>query len=334
MNKGSFWIVILIAASIASGQEKPKLIGEVEFFGYSGINLTKLRAALPFREGDSFSGETFAAKLEPAGEAIKRVSGQGPTDIATVCCDDRGNWVVFIGLSGKTTSYNPPPKGDTRLPQNILDLYERFIKGNMEDAQRGASAEDRSEGYALSAHPPLRSSQLEMRAYAVGHDRLLRDVLETASDDQQRIVAAELLGYAQQSKSQIAALVRASRDSNGTVRNNATRALLVLAESSPKAATEIPAESFIELLLSGTWTDLNKVSGLFYALTKSRNVKLLEQLRRREVLERLIEMARWRSHGEAARYIVGRVAGIDESRLEGLVRGGKVEAIINELPGK
>lgn len=334
MNRYPLLIVILIAASIASGQDKPKLIGEVEFFGYTGINLNKLRAALPFQETDSFTVETFAAKLESAREAIKRVTGQWPTDVTNVCCDDQGNWIIFIGLSGNTISYNPPPKGNTRLPENILNLYERFIKSNMESVQQGASTEDRSKGYALSAYPPLRSIQLEMRAYAVGHDRLLRDVLETASDDQQRIVAAELLGYARQSVSQIATLVRANRDSNGTVRNNATRALIVLAESSPKAAMRIPAEGFIELLLSGTWTDLNKVSGLLHAVTKSRNAKLLAQLRQREVLERLIEMARWRSHGEAARYILGRIAGIDESRLEGLVRSGKVEVIINELSGK
>jgi hypothetical protein len=334
MKRYLLLIIILIVATIASGQDKPKLIGEVEFFGYSGINLNELRAALPFHETDTFIGETYAAKLEPAGEAIKRVTGRLPTDIASICCDARGNWVVFIGLTGKTISYNPPPKGNTRLPENTLNLYERFIKGNMESVQQGAYAEDRSKGYALSAHPPLRSIQLEMRAYAVGHDRLLRDVLENASDDQQRIVAAELLGYARRSQSQIAALVHANRDSNGAVRNNATRALIVLAESSPKAAREIPAEGFIELLLSGTWTDLNKVSGLLSAITRSRNAKILEQLRRREVVERLIEMARWRSHGEAARYILGRVAGIDERRLEGLVMSGKVEVIINELPGK
>ena len=334
MKRYLLLILILFAASIAYGQDKPKLIGEVEFFGYSGIDLNKLRAALPFHETESFIGETFAAKLEPAREAIKQITGRWPTDMTNVCCDDQGNWIVFIGLSGKNISYNPPPKGNTRLPENILNLYERFIKGNMESVQQGASAEDRSKGYALSASPLLRSIQLEMRAYAVGHDRLLRNVLKNASDDQQRIVAAELLGYARQSVSQIAALVHANRDGNGTVRNNATRALIVLAESSPKAAMKIPAEGFIELLLSGTWTDLNKVSGLLSAITKSRNAKLLTQLRRREVLERLIEMARWRSHAEAARYILGRIAGIDESRLEGLVRSGKVEVIINELSGK
>ena len=327
-------MIILLLPSVTFGQDKPKLIGEIEFFGYSRIDLNKLRAALPFHERDGFDGEIFAAKFEQAAEAVKQVSGQWPTDITNVCCDGEGNWVIFIGLSGKTIRYNPPPKGTARLPENIVNLYERFIKVNMESVQKGATAEDHSQGYALSADPPLRSIQLEMRAYAVEHGALLRDVLETSPDERQRMVAAELLGYARQSKTQLAALVRANQDSNGTVRNNATRALIVLAESSPKVAREIPAEGFIELLLSGTWSDLNKASNLLDSITKSRGAKMLARLRQKEVLDRLIEIARWRSHGGPARYILGRIAGIDEGRLEQLVKANKVEAIINEVQSK
>lgn len=332
------YVVILIISLLASGafgQDKPKLIGEIEFFGYSRSDLNKVKAALPFHEKDGFNGETFADKVGQAREAVKRVTGRAPTDIATVCCDDQGNRIVFIGLSGKTIRYNRQSSGRSRLPDNILNLYDRFINVLMEGVQKGASTEDRSKGYALAAYPPLRSIQLEMRAYAVGHEALLRDVLETSADDRQRIVAAQLLGYSQQSKSQIASLVRASQDSNETVRNNATRALLVLAGSSEKVAMDIPAEGFIELLLSGTWTDLNKASYLLDSMTKSRNVKLLGQLRSREVLDRLIEMARWRTgYGAPARYILGRIAGIDESHLKQLVTTGKVEVIINQLRGK
>jgi hypothetical protein len=327
-------LIIFLLAPGASGENQPKLIGEIEFFGYSRIDVNKVRAALPFQEKDPFTLETFGEKLEPAREAVKQVIGQAPTDISPVCCDDQGNWIIFIGLSGKTARYNPLPRGAARLPENILKLYDRFIKINMEGVQKGDFNEDRTTGYALSAYPPLRSIQLEMRAYAVGHEALLRDVLESSSDERQRIVAAQLLGYARQSRSQIIALVRATQDSNGMVRNNATRALIVLAESNPEIARGIPAEGFIELLLSETWSDLNKAGGLLKAITKSRDAKVLAQLRRREVLERLIEIARWRSHGEAARYILGRIAGIDETRLEQLVRTGQVKVIIHELHGK
>jgi hypothetical protein len=318
-----YLLLMIWLASGAFGQDRPKLIGEIEFFGYSGIALNRVRSALPFHEQDGFSAETFAAKAEQGGEAVKQVTGRGPTDIVPICCDDRGDWIIFIGLSGRTIHYNPPPRAATRLPESILNLYERFINANQEGVQKGAFAEDHSKGYALSGYPPLRAIQLEMRAYAIGHEALLREVLKTSSDDQQRVVAAELTGYAPQSKAQIAALVHAHQDSNGSVRNNATRALIVLAESSAKVAATIPAEGFIELLLSGTWTDLNKASNLLNSIMKkSRNVKLLSRLGRREVVDRLIEIARWRSHGEPARYILGRLAGIDEGRLKALVMSG------------
>jgi hypothetical protein len=107
---------------------------------------------------------------------------------------------------------------------------------------------------------------------------------------------------------------------------------MVLAQSNPKVATEIPAENFIELLLSGTWTDLNKASSLLSYMTQGRSPELLAQLRRRAVLDRLIEIARWHTgHVEAARYILGRIARIDEERLVRLVTAGKVEVILNGL---
>jgi hypothetical protein len=308
-------LIIILLASSTCAQDKPKLIGEIEFFGYSGIKLDngpidlhKVKTALPFQEKDEFSGETFPELAEKSAEAVKRLTGHPPTDINSTCCDDQGNWIIFIGLSGKTIRYNDPPNGATRLPANILNLYERFFKVMMESVAKGAAAEDHSQGYALSPSPPLRAIQLEMRAYAVGHEVLLRRVLATAADVQQRIVAAQLLGFTKQSRTQIAALVRAHLDSNGTVRNNATRALIVLADSSSSVAMKIPVAGFVEQLLSGTWTDLNKAGFLLDSITKSDKGKIPDALRRKEVRDRLIEMARWRTgHAEAARHILARM---------------------------
>lgn len=325
----------LLLPHISFGQDRPRLIGEIEFFGYAGVDLERVRAALPFHEQESYIAEDYAAKLERAREAIKNITGHFPTGMDSVCCDSRGNQIIFIGLSGKTAKYNPPPQGTARLPEVALNLYDRFITLLFESLQKGIFSEDHSKGYALSAYPPLRSVQLEMREYAVNRGALLRSVLATSSADRQRIAAAHLLGYARQSDAQFASLVKATRDRHETVRNNATRALLVLALSSPKIASRIPAASFVELLLSGTWTDLNKGGELLNIVTaRSRGATVFARLHSKEVLERLIEMARWRSHGEAAANLLGRVAGIDEQRLQRLVAEGKVEAIIKELQDK
>jgi|SRR5882672_921987 len=65
--------LIILLASGAAGQDKPKLIGKIEFFGYAGIDINKLRAALPFHEQDSFIWETFVAQLGPTGAAVKEL---------------------------------------------------------------------------------------------------------------------------------------------------------------------------------------------------------------------------------------------------------------------
>jgi hypothetical protein len=196
---------------------------------------------------------------------------------------------------------------------------------------KGNAGEDYSKGYSLSADAKLRSKQLAMREYALVHEELILQVLENSADAQQRVVASELLGYAQQSSKQMAGLARASHDANGGVCNNAVRALLVLARSDPKVAAQIPASEFIPLLHSGTWTDLNKACGLLDPVSAGRAPKLLSQLRE-QALDALIEMARWRSpgHSYAAKMILGRIAGIEERRLEEIVEG-EVQTILDAL---
>jgi len=116
------------------------------------------------------------------------------------------------------------------------------------------------------------------------------------------------------------------------VRNDAIRALGVLAESSPKVASQIPPEGFVEMVSSGSWTDRNKAGFLLDELSQRRDPKLLRQLRLRS-LESLIEMARWRGRGHAdfARILLGRIAGIEESRLQQLMDAGQVDQIIKAV---
>src|SRR5687768_10856294 len=170
MSRYLLLIILLLLSPGVVGQDQPKLIVEIEFFGYSDTDLIKLRAALPIHERVVFSADTFAGQAEQAGLAIKQVTGRWPTDMTTVCCDGQGNWIIFIGLAGKPIRYNPRPEGTIRLPEQVLSLYGRFIKANSEGVQKGVSREDGSRGYSLAEYPPLRSVQLEMRAYAIEHE--------------------------------------------------------------------------------------------------------------------------------------------------------------------
>ncbi|PYK08500.1 MAG: hypothetical protein DME65_13950 [Verrucomicrobia bacterium] len=86
------------------------------------------------------------------------------------------------------------------------------------------------------------------------------------------------------------------------------------------------------MLSSGSWTDRNKAGFLLDELSKRRDAKLLSQLHS-QALDSLIEMARWRSRGHAdfARILLGRIAGIEETRLQQLVDAGQVDQIIQAL---
>lgn len=195
-----------------------------------------------------------------------------------------------------------------------------------------AAREDDSKGYKLGNDPAERSLELAFRELAIRHEPELLGVLEFSSKVEDRRVASSAVGYIRQSAEQVKGLVHASRDKDDAVRDNATRALWVLAQSNVKVASEIPPDTFIELLNSGIWTDRNKGILLVEQLTESRNAGLLEKIRL-TALDSLIEMASWRfaGHASSARMVLGRVAGIPEDHLIDLAQDGPVSAIVEAL---
>ena len=202
----------------------------------------------------------------------------------------------------------------------------------MNAVMKGHASEDDSEGYTLTNEPKARRAELAIREYALRNEALTLQVLASSSDARHRAIAAQLLGYGRQSDEQVDALVRASLDADGGVRNDAVRALEVLAGAKPDFANRIPPEPFVRLLRSGAWSDHNKASLLLLALTKGRDPKVLTLLRT-DALDSLIEMARWRSvgHAEAALAILGRIAGLSEDPLNRLIEAGQADTIISKL---
>lgn len=305
-------------------------LGDIEFFGYKGLDLAKIRRAMPVHNGDEYSDQTKTQVRQVVAATI----GKEPTDVAGICCDEQGNGLLFIGLPGasnKSFVYNAEPRGHERLPSAIMELYGRLDHALEAAVRKGGEAaqEDDSHGYALVNDPGARSLQLVVRQWAIKHERELLRVLEFSSAAEHRRVASDATGYARQSREQIRALVRAARDPDNEVRNNTTRALGVLVRSNAALAAGIPPDSFIEMLNSGTWTDRNKGASLLMELTAKRDPGLLAKIRS-TALDSLIEMASWRrpSHAFFARMVLGRVAGIPEDRLKELAWNGPVEAII------
>jgi hypothetical protein len=325
-------VALLTACTARSAQPKQFHIGEIDFFGTEGVDVQKVWSLLPVRRRNKLFESQDSHIQEQINAAVKRALGHPPTEVDFMCCDTQGGLMIFIGLGGKNSTIiraHRAPEDSGCLPKRAVTLYQDAMAALLPAIQKGNSGEDDSRGYSLSNDPVLRSKQMAMREYAMAHEQSLERTLRTCGTPQDRRAAAEMLGYGQTSARQIGALVYASRDPDSGVRNNAIRALYVLAMASPKTASQIPAASFIEMLNSGAWEDRNKAGLLLMALTLSRNPQLLHQLST-EALPSLIEMARWRNpdHAYPYRVMLGRIAGCSEVRIQQLVANTKSDEII------
>jgi hypothetical protein len=327
--------VLCVLAAVAVAQLEDARVGIIDFYATGGLHPKQLHAALTIRRGDKL---TWPGTRDRIREELIRVAGRSFTHFAPVCCDKDGLWMLYVGFGDKSADVvvRPRPTGKIKLTSELTELYSEFM-ATLPKALKYAAGnpEDYSKGYSLASYPPMRAIQFRMREAALAHEEELLRVLADSADDTQRIAAAHLTGYTHQSPRQILTLIEASRDPNDTVRNNATRALAVLA-ATPAFARQIPAAPFIAKLNSSIWSDRNKGLMLLTPLTRDRNPEVLAELRA-HALPALIEMAQWRNPGHSAGPILllGRIAGIDESELDKLAQtgdAGPVLAAIQRLP--
>jgi HEAT repeat protein len=144
-------------------------------------------------------------------------------------------------------------------------------------------------------------------------------VLHNSADANQRELAAEVIGYGAEKQAVVPDLVEAMRDPDAGVRNNAMRALWVIAryaQQHPEQQIKVPGQPFIDMLNSIEWTDRNKSSLALAELTQTRDPILLDELRK-QALPSLIEMARWKApgHAQPAFFILGRLDGLTDKEI-------------------
>ncbi len=330
----TLYLVFLPGSPVVFSQTNAmKTIAEIDFFGYGHLDVVKLRAVLPIQPGESVEQSDWDAYKSRIHQAIRSLTGKPATDIARVCCDENGRSMIYIGVAGSSSvalQHKPAPKGEDRLPVEALKLNQETEDASRKALLAGHAQQDHSNGYALSIDPEVRAKELQIRDFALANEDLLRKVLLSSSDAEHRAIAAQFLGYVDVSARQIANLTDAARDPDEGVRNNAVRALGVIASSSQQRAGMISPKPFIALLKSDKWVDRNKGAWLLINLTASRDPKLLKQLRK-EAMDALVEMARWHFAGHAnfARRLLGRIAGMEESKLDALVmQNDQAETII------
>jgi hypothetical protein len=208
----------------------------------------------------------------------------------------------------------------------------------VEAIQKGDNGEDDSQGHQLMNNAAARAYQKKFIGYAVNDLPILRKVLHYSVIGEQRAIAAQIIAYAKDKKEVVDDLLYAVHDSNDEIRNNATRALGVIAGYSnqkPELRIQIPETDFIQMINSLVWTDRNKGLFVLASLTQQRDSIFLQQLRK-EALPSLMEMAQWKAPGHAgpAYFILGRMAGYDDEKIQTQFSSDRRNIFLQEILAK
>ena len=327
-------MVLLLASSCVAQPTRSPIVA-IEFYGAAAIDFARLRTVFPLRVGQIFEPKNVTVQDQsPESRDFQDVISNNRISVAPVFVPDFSGWVFYVDVEPSEPSpeaWRPRPTGADKLPARILRLYEHAISRY----QNGGifAGDDTTNGYSLSNDATMRKDELHLIKYARAHAKRVYAVLKRSASDRDRIAAAWIAGYARQSSEQRGALLDAVLDPDATVRNNAIRVLAVLASHDAGIARLIPAEPFIPMLGSLTWSDRNKAMFLLDPITAGRDPRTIESLRRC-ALEPLRQMARWTywDHARMALVLLGRIADIPEARLQLLLQSRDAAAVLDQLP--
>jgi hypothetical protein len=320
--------MLTLGAAVATAQLPP--IGSIDVYGARKTTPAQVREALGLNVGDSLSGMT----LLMAPGRLADLPGVVSAAIDPVCCEG-GKTMLYIGIAeeGATTlELRPPPTGASRLAADVVQTGDAFAEAHTRAIMRGIVSEDVSQGHSLMSDSTARRIQRRYIELAARDLDSLRTVLRTSSDAGHRALAAEVLGYVADKRSVVADLVFAMRDPSAGVRNDATRALALIAmlgQQRPELGIDVPYEPFIDLLNSIAWTDRNKASLALMQLTEGRDPALMAALRSR-ALDALVDIAEWSNPGHAMPgvFMLARIAGIPDAEAFAMYERGEKDKII------
>jgi len=304
-------------------------IGFIEFYGLRDVAEIEIRAVLDVQVGDpqpAFPREII--------DRLEEISGVNRAYVTTVCCES-GESIFYVGIQeeeGDPFELRAPPQGDLTLPTEVVDTDRRFGEALQAAIVKGDAGDDMTAGHSLVTNPEARVHQEQFIVFAERYPEILRRVLRTSADPEQRAIAAQVLGYVSDKQAVVVDLLYAAQDPDRGVRNNAVRALGaigILANAEPELGIRIPSSLFVRMLNSVVWSDRNKASSiLFFSLTSPRDAETLQQLRE-NALPSVVEMARWKTnHAQFCFFILGRMAGMPDAAIFEAWSGGEREAAI------
>jgi hypothetical protein len=313
----------------AAAAQLPR-VGIIDLYGLKKTKPEQVREALGIAVGDSIT--SMALLTVPA--RLADLPGVVSAAIDPVCCEE-GKTMLYVGVveeGAPTLELRMPPNGKARLTPDVIQAGVGFAQAHQRAVMRGFVKEDVTQGHSLMADSTARMYQLRFVELAARRADTLRKVLRTADDEDHRALAAEVLAYSANKSSVVPDLVYAMRDPSSEVRNNATRALALIAmyaQQHPELKITVPYEPFIDLMNSVAWTDRNKASLALMSLTESRDKALLAALKAR-AFDSIVEMAQWTNPGHAMAGVImlGRIAGLPDADVFAMYEKGERDKII------
>jgi hypothetical protein len=319
-------VLLCLTASAAAAQ--PTTIGIIDVYGLRTVPEQRVREALGIREGDPMPSRSALMSRLAAVPGVTRA------EITTVCCAD-GKTILFVGVAESAEAAGPRAmvRGTRRPAEDVLRTAAALDAARTAAIVRGDAGEDVTQGHSLMNDSTGRALQQRFVGFAERDLDNLRLVLREAGESNHRAVAAQVLAYHKDKQEVLPDLVAAMTDPSPAVRNEAMRALAIIAPYAgqhPELGIDVPSAPFVELLGSLVWTDRNKASMALMQLTATRDPQLLGELRAR-ALPALVEMARWKSEGHAlpAFVVLGRMAGMTEEAIQRAWSRGDRQSVIS-----
>lgn len=311
------------------------VVATVDFYGLRHVSDSVARTALGIAPGDTLT----ALRMAMATGRLASVPGVVNARLEPVCCTG-GRTMLYVGVEEEgapTLRFRAAPTDTVPLPGPVIQAGNAFAAAFDSALAHQDFAEDDSAGHQLMHDPAARAVEEGFIPLATRYAGRLREVLRRSADADARALAVQILAYAADKRSVVGDLEYGMSDPDPGVRNNAIRALALiamLAQRHPERHITIAYEPFVDLLNSPIWTDRNKASFALLALTTDRDSTLLAMLRAR-ALPALVEMARWQNpgHALAACIMLGRLGGMSEQELQEAWASGDRERFIRAAGG-
>jgi hypothetical protein len=327
-------IFYLLLLPVALAADSAPRVSSVDYYGLRKVPGNRVHRAVGVSAGDPIPPSK--GDLE---ERLEKIPGVVLARVEAVCCEGRKS-MLFVGIEEKGAAHfalRTRPGGDATLPQEIVGQYTELVRSVETAARRGSTAEDLTHGHSLMADPDARAIQEGFVGFAAKHLAQIRDVLRSSAAEEQRVMAATLIGYAPDKKAVVNDLEYAMQDPDEGVRSSAMGALnaiAVLAVKQPELGIHISPTWFVEMLNSIVLSDRTHATMALINLTDSRPAATLGALRER-ALPSLVEMAQWNSlhHALPAFILLGRVGGLSERQIQESWTSGDRAAMILEVVG-